>query len=102
MKKKNFFLGAIAVAIALVSGLNILISQSNSDVALPKMVLVNVEALAYELPEVTITCGQNDGQCWDGDCMYRRAPEWLFPMYCWSCDHFNGYQTTACIDYAPC
>jgi hypothetical protein len=102
MKKRNFFLSAIAVTIALVSGWNIILSQHNSDVALPDMVLANVEALAYELSEVTITCGQSEGQCWSGYCAYRMEPGWILPMYCRLCDQFVGSQSYVCYNYDPC
>jgi hypothetical protein len=54
---------SIAVlAVAVLAAINVSVNargNGSSDIA-----LANVEALAYELGEVTITCGQYYGQCW--------------------------------------
>jgi hypothetical protein len=60
--RKKVFMATIVVTILAVSGWNV--SQSKSDAILSDVTLVNVEALAAELPEITITCGYSEGQCW--------------------------------------
>jgi hypothetical protein len=51
---------------------NVHLNSSKSD--LSDLSQANIEALAYELDEVTITCGQYYGQCWTmkpwGECVF--------------------------------
>lgn len=85
MKKKLF--GSIAVlAVAALTAFNVNVnSQENglSDVSLE-----NVEALAYELPEATITCGRYTGRCWR-HCFYFSG------SYTITCE-FTGRQSDHC------
>lgn len=68
MKKK--FLLAIVVSFIFTLACYNIVTMQNED-PLSHLVLANVEALArYELPEVEIVCGDEDGNCWvaSGDC----------------------------------
>ena len=63
--------------------------------------LSQLEALAYDLPEVTITCDQvAPGLCWKEDCHWVPTPfgGW-FMTYC---PEFTGYQNDYCQDRMPC
>jgi hypothetical protein len=83
---KNKILGSLAVlAIVVIAAFNVNVNSQNN--ALSGVALDNVEALAYELDEVVITCGQYTGQCWKVD---------EFPRYPWS--DFTCFFTGAMID----
>lgn len=60
-KNKNVILTAIAVCLVFFIGLT---AKMRERVHLSGMILENVEALTYELEEVTITCGRVDGPCY--------------------------------------
>lgn len=84
---------AFVAAFAAIAGYGVYANQKAD--AMSDLVLANVEALArYELPEVGITCNQNDytmpGQCWedDGDC-------WRLGQRYRSC-RFSGYAYRSC------
>ena len=62
--------------------------------------LANVEALAIELPEVVITCGQSQGACWDIDCLPAYTPFGPFGVI--YCKNFTGYMRDFCDKGAPC
>jgi len=84
---------AFVAIFAAVAGYGVYTNQKQETMS--DLMLANVEALArYELPEIGITCNQNDytspGQCWqeDGDCIrlmqhYRQC-------------RFSGYQYMSC------
>ena len=90
---KKLFAALIVAVVATFAGYNIYQSQKME--MMSDLMLANVEALArYELPEMGLTCNQNDytspGQCWeeDGDCVrlmqhYRQC-------------RFSGYQYKSC------
>lgn len=68
MKKKFLCLVAV-VAITGTAAWNV--SQSKNEMVLTDVALENVEALAYDLPEVTITCsGGGCGQCYSGSLVF--------------------------------
>ncbi len=68
--KRNILLSMVVVAIAIFASYNVYIS--NHSTMLSDLVLANVEALAddIELPDVTITCGRYEGDCWVFDGYY--------------------------------
>ena len=55
--------------------------------------LENIEAFSYELPEVTITCGKDEGRCWDRDTEVKWS--WKYSAFGKAC-HYEGYQTYYC------
>jgi hypothetical protein len=52
----------VILAVAALTAWNVHLNSSKSE--LSDLSLANIEALAYELDEVSITCGQYYGQCW--------------------------------------
>ena len=49
----------------------------------------------YELPEVTITCGQSSGKCWK--CYYVMSGE-----FTGECKGWTGNQNDSCSAYRNC
>jgi hypothetical protein len=89
MKKKVM----IAAAIAVMAGVGAYFgnaSNSPSSDGLSDLLLENAEALAIELPEVTITC--NSGHV--GSCY---TPDYRYPTYAKYPCRYTGLQT----DYCP-
>ena len=91
--KKNIMKVALVAAVAAMAGYGVYAHQTKE--MMSDVMLENVEALAdYELPEVEITCNENDytspGQCWtdDGDCF-------RLMQYYRAC-RFTGYQYMYC------
>lgn len=64
--KKRFFYVLFGAAIVSAAAWNVgqSLNKSKHKMALNDVALANVEALAYELPEVTVTCGISCRQCW--------------------------------------
>jgi len=61
MKNKILKL-TVVIVIAVMAVFNLGLVSKSSD--LSDVSLANVEALAYELPEVVISCGRYSGQCY--------------------------------------
>ena len=83
-----------AVAVAAIAAYGVYTSPKETQVS--NLTLANVEALArYELPEVTITCGETEGECWkpaelcmkgeitDYRCERTDDPMWYCTTLCW-------------------
>ncbi|MDR1221454.1 MAG: NVEALA domain-containing protein [Tannerella sp.] len=90
MNKKKIFGFSAALVITAMAVFNMKVNLQNKD--LTDIALDNVEALAYELDEVVITCGQYTGQCW-------RIEE--FPLYAWIGDitcYFSGSMNDFCLN----
>lgn len=88
--KKQLLSIVCAVAVAAIAGYGVYTHKKGAQVS--NLTLANVEALArYELPEVTIECGERQGACWEifSDCyitLGMRVPDCLF----------NGYTYSSC------
>ena len=71
MNKKKFFGIVTVLAIAVITAFNVNINSQEK--GLSDVYLANIEALAYELPEVVVSCdsqpglinGGGLGQCWE-------------------------------------
>ena len=74
-----------AVAVAAIAAYGVYTSQKETQVS--NLTLANVEVLArYELPEVTIECGETQGACWEefSDCyitLGMKVPDCIFKGY---------------------
>jgi hypothetical protein len=87
-KMKKYILGGIALLmIAAIAAWNVSLNLQRND--LSRLSLANVEALAYELPPVSISCGQTTGQCWitSMSCFLRPGYKCMF----------TGYSTDFCV-----
>ncbi|MBE6288336.1 MAG: hypothetical protein E7099_09175 [Mediterranea massiliensis] len=61
---KKFLKAALLAVVVAVAGYGAYEAQCK-EMQLSETMLANVEALArYELPDVVITCGEEDGYCW--------------------------------------
>ncbi|MEG1160621.1 MULTISPECIES: NVEALA domain-containing protein [Bacteroides] len=94
--KNKFFITLIAIAIAMIAGYNVY--QVKTTVTISKLSMANIEALAYELPEVEITCGQSEGRCWFTD---KKLVGPLLPWYVSYCNPFSGRQSDYCVPGLP-
>jgi hypothetical protein len=96
MKKK--ILGGVALlAIAAVAAWNVSLNSQGNE--LSAVSLANVEALAYELPDVVITCGATEGRCWESD-GYDIHYTPFGPFFVTAC-RFYGYQNVSCYSGLP-
>ena len=63
--------------------------------------LRKLQAFAYDLPEVTITCDSGgSGRCWDEDCHWEWTP--LGGWFMTYCTGFTGYEADICVPGIPC
>lgn len=95
--KKNALSGLFVIVVAVLIAFNVNLSLNSQKKTL-SFCLENVEALAYELPEVEITCGSSEGYCWLTD---KKLVGPLLPWYVTYCPRFSGSKNDYCIPGMP-
>jgi hypothetical protein len=87
MNKKKIFGFSAALVITAMAVFNVKVNLQDKN--LTDIALDNVEALAYELDEVVITCGQYSGQCWTANTTI------IYTTLC----RWTGYQADYCYQF---
>jgi hypothetical protein len=91
---KRILYGISVLVIAVLATVNVHLALNKND--LSDILLANVEALAYELPEVTITCSSGSyGQCFWSTYNLCMNGEYT----CYRCT-YTGFQADYC--WCPC
>ena len=73
--KTKIFGGIALMAIAAAVAFNVSLNLNKSNNQLSQLALANVEALAGDLEQVTVTCGRTEGKCWDALGMLKYCGE---------------------------
>lgn len=96
MRKKLLF-GSLVIIVAFLIAFNVNLNMNSQRRSLP-FSLENVEALAYELPDVDITCGASQGPCWIED---KKLVGPFLPWYVTYCPKFSGLLIHYCTPGLP-
>lgn len=95
--RKIILSGLFAIVVSVVIAFNVNLNLNLQKKSL-SFCLENVEALAYELPEVDIACGSSEGRCWLTD---KKLVGPLLPWYVTYCPRFSGSMNDYCVPGMP-
>lgn len=86
-----------SVAVAVLASVGAFMSMNIDNSELSELQMENIEAMTYELPEVTVTCSSGT----QGRCFSNFMGRWcMCGEYMYQECHFTGYQYDSC--YRPC
>ena len=104
MKNKKLIFAVLFAGILALNTL-VLSTTNNNDIQLNSLfTLASAQAQEgeedIEIAEVTITCGQEEGPCWDGEC--ETVGTGFGPTRVMVCDDFMGQIMYNCVNDFPC
>lgn len=87
-----------AIIVVAFLSFNVISGSLTQKEILPLLCLENIEALAYELPEVDVVCGQESGRCWLTD---KKLVGPVLPYYVTYCSKRTNDPNIVCVPGIP-
>lgn len=86
--------GLFTVIIVVITMFNVISNSHSQEENVSLLSLENLEALAYDLPEVSVVCGISSGKCWLED---KKLAGPLLPWYVTYCPRRTDNTNIYCV-----